>query len=483
MVPRIEDTVALLPRRQAKEAPPATGSRPLQILAPGAAGAEEEGLLGVTAAGSSSSTGEDSTGSWSSTVTSASLQGPTFHSPSGGASQGGGSLSFGIGSGILKKGQSNQRKAAKKGVPRKRVSFNPGKDEFAKYDCSTTASDSCEDSSGDDEVPSPGVEKVRLIRPSRSALRAPIATAEWNGSDFEQVRRLHQRTARSGGSVELMRRLADGRFMAVKRLPMPASAARNNSRCAADLIWHDAAMLRFLNSQQFPHACSLEGVFRDEQHLLVATSFADQGDLLQWCDHVRVHQEARMRPIVQQIAWAVQWLHDRGISHRHLSMESIVLQTPPGGSPDDVPQVKIIDFTTAKVMRRYTTGCFGKRPYVAPEMHSMRACDTFLSDIFALGVIFFTMAAHEYPWQATKEGACKLFDFAAEQGLRKAMSLRATSSGVRFSELMSEDLVSMLESLLTIQPRCRATLGERCFQGQQRADVWSQPWLTSPVQT
>lgn len=91
--------------------------------------------------------------------------------------------------------------------------------------------------------------------------------------------------------------------------------------------------------------------------------------------------------------------------------------------------------------------------------------DTFLADAFALGVVVFAMALEDYPWQSTSRGSCRLFDYAASFGLRRFLRkrrLRNRRSGEVIADTLSPDLAEVIEALLQLKPRKRASLGDAC---------------------
>lgn len=300
---------------------------------------------------------------------------------------------------------------------------------------------------------------------------------------LQQVKLL-QEAKRNKGQVNLMRYLDDGHLVAVKRMPNKWVTGSHKeftkrSPYSTERPWYDIGILRYLNELGFKHCCTLEAIYRDEAHTYVATSFADQGDLFDWSGASTTRgdeQEVTMRPLVRQIMDAVLWLHDHGIAHRDLSLENVLLCSSPDSAP---PYIKLIDFGMATTAR-HASGPFGKESYQAPEMHMPgKLYNTYLVDTFAIGVIVFGMAAADYPWQSTRKGSCELYDYIAVHGLRKFLTLRRVRGGRGevLQDVMSEGLTQLLEALLITDPLERATLGERCFEAEDRKSVRELAWL------
>eukprot|EP00913_Durusdinium_trenchii_P019062 g17915.t1 len=82
--------------------------------------------------------------------------------------------------------------------------------------------------------------------------------------------------------------------------------------------------------------------------------------------------------------------------------------------------VKLIDFGMAHLGRwcpAATTLGPGKPSYQAPELHLKREYDGFLADTFSLGVVVYAMALGNYPWQSTKPGRSRVFDWVSCHGI------------------------------------------------------------------
>jgi len=120
--------------------------------------------------------------------------------------------------------------------------------------------------------------------------------------------------------------------------------------------------------------------------------------------------------------------------------------------------VKLIDFGMASTTGRATMAA-GKRSYIAPELHKQVApdCDAFLCDSFSIGVAIFALACRSYPWDMTKAGHCRKFDYVAQHGLRQYLGKRKASqnSDDRLTDVLSEPLVELLEGLLAFEPEGR----------------------------
>lgn len=94
---------------------------------------------------------------------------------------------------------------------------------------------------------------------------------------------------------------------------------------------------------------------------------------------------------------------------------------------------------------RINTGvatCSCHRRCQAPEIHTNLPVDAFLSDAFALGVMFFVMDVMDYPWACTIRGKCPLYDYFHMFGIRRFVGkrrLRRRGAGQCMSDVISKD--------------------------------------------
>jgi len=303
----------------------------------------------------------------------------------------------------------------------------------------------------------------------------------WEENRFKNVRKLCDAT-RNKGVVQLRHDTTRDQFFAVKQ--MPNSWIRDNHddfRVAhpseIEMPWQDIGCTRYLNSVDYKYACSLEGVYRDKENTFVMSAFASGGDLFDLSQSGATPgptREENFAQLVVDLLSALKQLHSMQIVHRDLSLENVLLTNA------DVreSEIRIIDFGMSSTMRSFRS-VSGKASYQAPEMHTSSEHDAFLTDMFAAGVLIYTLMVKDYPWLSTKYGRCKCFEYVQKYGFRAYCAkrkVRGTDS--RISDSLSEPLLQLLEGMMEMDPSKRLTFGEKVW-GKERRSVWDEPWIRS----
>lgn len=346
-------------------------------------------------------------------------------------------------------------------------------------------------------------------RATSSGTRAPeplhtaFDTSEvwaWEPARFEMVGKV-QDAVRNRGQVHQMVDTTRGKRVAVKCMPNDWVCSSHDDFVKqhpheTELPWQDIACSTFLNGIHYPYRCPLIGVYRDDETTNVVTELASEGDLFSWCsgcvpEKLGPAREARVLPLARQIVDSVRQLHELSIVHRDVSLENILLSrelapdarpSAPEADEDDVDfQIQVIDFGMTSTCRLFEKGACGKPSYQAPEVHTDKQYDGFLSDAFAVGVTLYCLLVGDYPWLSTRPGGCKCFDYVARHGFRAYLKKRKLrGGGGTVGENMSEPLVALLEGLLASDPNKRLTLGESVFDdgiGGARRSVLDEPWM------
>mmetsp|Transcript_2366 Transcript_2366/g.5009 ORF Transcript_2366/g.5009 Transcript_2366/m.5009 type:complete len:640 (-) Transcript_2366:53-1972(-) len=301
----------------------------------------------------------------------------------------------------------------------------------------------------------------------------------WCPSQYEVLHKLQDAT-RNQGTVCLMRDLSSGRLVATKVMPNCWVKESHGAFVAAhptesEQPWQDVGCNQYLDEVGYPFSIGLLGVYRDEKNTHVVSRFAAGGDLFGWASNLEhepgPQREAVLKPLVRQLFRSVQQLHELQISHRDISAENVLVTT------GATPSVKVIDFGAASTLR-YLQGVAGKPSYQAPEIFEGCDFDSFLTDAFALGVTIYAICVMDYPWMDTKSRGDKCVQFIRMKGFKAFVARRRLpNSTTKVVDVVSPELLDILEGLLDFDVTRRFCLGESAFQGTGRPSVWNSPWM------
>lgn len=165
--------------------------------------------------------------------------------------------------------------------------------------------------------------------------------------------------------------------------------------------------------------------------------YASGGEVFDYLvEHGRM-KEKEARQKFRQILSAVEYCHARGIVHRDLKAENLLL--------DANMNVKIADFGFSNHFSTGTkldTFC-GSPPYAAPELFQGRKYDGPEVDVWSLGVILYTLISGSLPFDG--------------QNLRELRE-RVLRGRYRVPFYMSTECEQFLKRFLVVVPAKRTTL-------------------------
>ncbi|KAG2233171.1 hypothetical protein INT48_005009 [Thamnidium elegans] len=238
-----------------------------------------------------------------------------------------------------------------------------------------------------------------------------------------------------------------GRLVAIKKI------SKQHAPMMAREIHHHRQL-------KHPNIVMLYEMITTESAIHIISEYCPNGDLLDAltdagrCSEIRVHKWFR------QLTDAIKYCHTRGIVHRDLKLENILL--------DAEDNVKICDFGFARFTQKnqyLETFCevILRKKYTGPE-----------TDIWSLGVILFTLLAGEYPFDDDSEIMTQRkivqveyempFYFSAELSnlIRQMLQLEPSQHSI-FSQqdintIALEDNLSMSPDL-KFSPQVRSSLG------------------------
>lgn len=157
--------------------------------------------------------------------------------------------------------------------------------------------------------------------------------------------------------------------------------------------------------------------------------------------------EPEAKRIIYQLISAVDYLHGMNIAHKDIKLENVLL--------DERGNVKLIDFGFAMKFRE-TMICnvyCGTPSYMAPEILSKTEHLGTAPDIWAIGVILYTLLAGAFPFKADKD---------------RKQHLQNICNKLRFPEHFSNEskkfLVKLLNEDYSLRPSSAQLLRDEYFQ-------------------
>ncbi|RLV92905.1 Serine/threonine-protein kinase oca2 [Spathaspora sp. JA1] len=106
------------------------------------------------------------------------------------------------------------------------------------------------------------------------------------------------------------------------------------------------------------------------------------------------YNQTEMLCLWKQFVEGVNYLHNRGITHRDLKLENIVFDI-------EHSQIKIIDFATADE-KKICVGIVGSEIYLAPETYSSIKYVGPKADVWSVGIILFYLWNRKFPWKSAR---------------------------------------------------------------------------------
>lgn len=139
--------------------------------------------------------------------------------------------------------------------------------------------------------------------------------------------------------------------------------------------------IEILKTMKHPHIVQLKDFQWDTENIYLILEWCSGGDLSRFIRSRRILPERIARRFLQQIACALQFLHEKNISHLDLKPQNILLS----GSV-----LKLADFGFAQYMSPWDEQSVlrGSPLYMAPEMVCRRQYDSRV-DLWSVGVILY----------------------------------------------------------------------------------------------
>lgn len=150
--------------------------------------------------------------------------------------------------------------------------------------------------------------------------------------------------------------------------------------------------LELMSHLRHPHIVQLYDCIQAADRMYLVLELVSNGELLSYCYDHGTLPEDQARSFMRDIISGVDYLHRKGIVHRDLKLENCLLT--------EQKRVKLIDFGLAAyyLQGNLKTSC-GSSDYAAPELFTSSLYYGPPVDVWAMGVILFSMVAGEFPFE------------------------------------------------------------------------------------
>ena len=214
------------------------------------------------------------------------------------------------------------------------------------------------------------------------------------------------------GSWNLLKELGSGAtarvYLASDEMTGEQAAIKiltTTSEMSLSYLKTEAHVLRLLSDH--PNALTILEVFeaaelvdvasgvKSQVHALVM-EYAEKGEFFQFLNSKGNLDELTARHYFKQLINIIDYTHSKGVIHRDIKLENLLL--------DEDYNLKLADFGYASKLakeRRYTKAV-GTSVYFAPEIHAGNSYSDEQADLFAAGIILFTMVAGHMPFSKAK---------------------------------------------------------------------------------
>ncbi|XP_072564215.1 serine/threonine-protein kinase PLK3-like [Paramormyrops kingsleyae] len=235
-----------------------------------------------------------------------------------------------------------------------------------------------------------------------------------------------------------------GEIFAVKVIPIKHSDGIKESL-------REVVLLKLLQHQ---HVVNFSHHVEDDKFLYIFMELCSRGSMLDLLQEREILSTPEVRFYMRQLIGALRHIHGKGIVHRDLKLENLLLTEALG--------LKVADFGLATKLEplesRQKRFC-GTREYAAPEVWKMEGHGP-ESDVWALGCIMYTMLVGAYP-----------FDGDAEE-----IKQRVTKVEYTLPKSLSSSAKKLISWILQKNPQDRPTLVQilnHKFFTKVHANCWS----------
>ncbi|KAL9267648.1 CBL-interacting serine/threonine-protein kinase 21-like protein [Drosera capensis] len=187
------------------------------------------------------------------------------------------------------------------------------------------------------------------------------------------------------GKVKMAKNTVSGEMVAIKIIDK-VTVMENN------LIYQVQREIKTMRLLNHPNIIRIHEVLGTRSKIYIVMEYVSGGQLSDKLSYSKRLTEGEARQLFQQLVDAVGYCHCRGVYHRDLKPQNLLL--------DSYGNLKISDFglsTQRKQEAMLSTAC-GSPCYVAPELLRKKGYEGAAADVWSCGVILFELLAGYLPF-------------------------------------------------------------------------------------
>ncbi|XP_035695449.1 serine/threonine-protein kinase SBK1-like [Branchiostoma floridae] len=244
------------------------------------------------------------------------------------------------------------------------------------------------------------------------------------------------------GRVDLAIHKETGTKLALKSVPKRTTRLRD--------FYREFTLSQYLSAHPFI-ITTYDVAFQTKHYFIFGQEYSAVGDLFEAIPPQEGLPEETAKLCVQQIGSALEFMHAKGLVHRDVKPENILL------FDRDCRRVKLMDFGMTRKCGTHVKKISGTIPYTPPEICQAAHNDGFYvetsADVWAFGVLIFCMLTGNFPWENAEDRDCYFTEFVGWQ--------KRTTSGMPSQwKKFTPRLMKFFRKSLEIKPEKRCQIRE-----------------------
>ena len=196
--------------------------------------------------------------------------------------------------------------------------------------------------------------------------------------------------------------------------------------------------IKILKKLKHQNIIRLKGWFEDDDNIYLVLEYIRGKDCSKFFRH-NLPTKSQVRSIIKQLVETIIFCHSKGIVHRDLKLENVLV--------DENYNIKLIDFGLAAIKTNQfdmLSGTMGTVRYTSPEMIEGKGYNDSI-DVWGIGVILFALLTGSYP-----------FDTSNKENTKQVIFQRICERKIHYSKYnLEKNEVKLLKMLLEKNPEER----------------------------